>query len=90
MPEGDSRHTSTSATATPATHTVSARNSGPSQQYATPGTPDMASADTTALGYDAHWLCLRASDAGACHRRDRLFALAWQPSARSRLARAAR
>jgi len=46
--------------------------------------------DLAALGYDAQWLCLRASDAGACHRRDRLFALAWQPSARSRLARAAR
>jgi DNA (cytosine-5)-methyltransferase 1 len=46
--------------------------------------------DLAALGYDARWLCLRASDAGACHRRDRLFALAWQPSARSRLVRAAR
>ena len=43
--------------------------------------------DLAALGYDAQWLCLRASDAGACHRRDRLFALAWQPAARSRLAR---
>ena len=40
--------------------------------------------DLAALGYDTQWLCLRASDAGACHRRDRLFALAWQPSARSR------
>ena len=39
--------------------------------------------DLAALGYDTQWLCLRASDAGACHRRDRLFALAWQPSARS-------
>jgi len=51
---------------------------------------DTRRADTTALGYDTQWLCLRASDAGACHRRDRLFALAWQPSARSRLGRAAR
>ena len=47
-------------------------------------------AGLAALGYDTQWLCLRASDAGACHRRDRLFVLAWQPSARSRLARAAR
>jgi len=46
--------------------------------------------DLAALGYDAQWLCLRASDAGACHRRDRLFALAWQPSACPRLARAGR
>ena len=45
--------------------------------------------DLAALGYDAQWLCLRASDAGACHRRDRLF----RPrlaALRSRLARAAR
>jgi DNA (cytosine-5)-methyltransferase 1 len=42
------------------------------------------------LGYDAQWLCLRASDAGSCHRRDRLFILGWQPSALTRLTRAAR
>jgi len=47
-------------------------------------------ADLAALGYDTQWLCVRASDAGACHRRDRLFILAWQTAARSRLARAAR
>ena len=41
--------------------------------------------DLAALGYDAQWLCLRACDAGACHCRDRLFVLAWQPSALSRL-----
>jgi DNA (cytosine-5)-methyltransferase 1 len=46
--------------------------------------------DLAALGYDTQWLCLRASDAGACHRRDRLFILAWQPSAVARLAQAAR
>jgi DNA (cytosine-5)-methyltransferase 1 len=46
--------------------------------------------DLAALGYDAQWLCLRASDAGACHRRDRLFALVWQPSALPVLTRAAR
>jgi DNA (cytosine-5)-methyltransferase 1 len=28
------------------------------------------------LGFDADWCGVRASDAGACHRRDRLFALA--------------
>jgi C-5 cytosine-specific DNA methylase len=29
-----------------------------------------------ALGYDTSWICLRASDIGAAHRRDRLFLLA--------------
>ncbi len=33
-------------------------------------------ADLAALGYDTSWLCLRASDIGAAHRRDRLFLLA--------------
>lgn len=28
------------------------------------------------LGYDAEWVCLRASDVGAPHRRDRIFLLA--------------
>ena len=28
------------------------------------------------LGYDAEWMCLRASDVGAPHRRDRVFILA--------------
>ncbi|MFG3604480.1 DNA cytosine methyltransferase [Micromonospora chersina] len=28
------------------------------------------------LGYDTSWLCLRASDIGAPHPRDRLFLLA--------------
>ena len=36
---------------------------------------DTHRADTTALGYDTQWLCLRACDAGACHRRDRIFIL---------------
>jgi DNA (cytosine-5)-methyltransferase 1 len=31
-----------------------------------------------ALGFDARWTCLRASDVGAPHRRDRLFLLAWR------------
>jgi len=46
-------------------------------------------ADLAALGYDTQWLCLRASDTGACHRRDRIFILAGQPAARTGLAAAA-
>ena len=45
--------------------------------------------DLAALGYDAQWACLRASDAGACHRRDRLFILAARPGTAGRLAAAA-
>ena len=37
---------------------------------------DVVHADLAALGYDTGWLCLRASDIGAAHRRDRLFLLA--------------
>lgn len=33
-------------------------------------------ADLTALGYDSEWLCLRASDCGANHQRDRWWLLA--------------
>jgi DNA (cytosine-5)-methyltransferase 1 len=36
---------------------------------------DVVHADLAALGYDTSWLCLRASDIGAAHRRDRLFLL---------------
>lgn len=32
--------------------------------------------DLAAHGYDAAWVCLRASDVGAPHRRDRLFVVA--------------
>lgn len=32
--------------------------------------------DLAAIGYVGSWLCLRASDVGACHRRDRVFILA--------------
>ncbi|MEU7800735.1 DNA cytosine methyltransferase [Micromonospora arborensis] len=42
---------------------------------------DVVEADLAAIGYDTSWLCLRASDIGAAHRRDRLFLLA-APSAR--------
>jgi DNA (cytosine-5)-methyltransferase 1 len=38
-------------------------------------------ADLAALGYDTQWACLRAADAGAPHRRDRIFILARQPAA---------
>ena len=34
-------------------------------------------ADLAAIGYDAEWTCLRASNAGAPHRRDRWFCVAY-------------
>jgi DNA (cytosine-5)-methyltransferase 1 len=37
---------------------------------------DRVQSDLAAVGYDTRWLCLRASDVGAAHRRDRLFLLA--------------
>ena len=45
--------------------------------------------DLAALGYDAQWTCLRAADAGAPHRRDRLLILAARPGTAGRLAAAA-
>jgi DNA (cytosine-5)-methyltransferase 1 len=33
------------------------------------------------LGFDAEWCCVPASGTGACHQRDRVFALAWHRSA---------
>lgn len=33
--------------------------------------------DLAALGYDSEWRSVRASDIGACHRRERVFVLAW-------------
>ncbi|MGX9922005.1 DNA cytosine methyltransferase [Streptomyces sp. NPDC002248] len=40
---------------------------------------DVVAADLAQVGYDARWMCLRAGDpeVGACHRRDRWFALAY-------------
>ncbi|WP_329552908.1 DNA cytosine methyltransferase [Streptomyces sp. NBC_00696] len=40
---------------------------------------DVVAADLAAVGYDARWMCLRAGDpeVGACHRRDRWFAVAY-------------
>lgn len=37
--------------------------------------------DLAALGFDAEWRSVRASDVGCCHRRDRVFVLAWRASA---------
>lgn len=36
----------------------------------------------SALWFDAEWLCLRASDVGASHKRERWFCLAYRPGAR--------
>ena len=36
--------------------------------------------DLAALGYDTAWMCLRASDVGAPHRRDRMFIAAAHPA----------
>lgn len=33
--------------------------------------------DLSSIGYDAQWATVRASDAGACHRRERVFIVAW-------------
>ena len=38
---------------------------------------DSVLADLAALGFDARWCTLRASDVGAAHQRNRLFVLAW-------------
>lgn len=34
-------------------------------------------ADLARLGLDAEWACVRASEVGACHQRERVFLLAW-------------
>ncbi|GAO09200.1 putative modification methylase [Streptomyces lydicamycinicus] len=38
---------------------------------------DAVLADLAALGFDARWCTLRASDVGAAHQRNRLFVVAW-------------
>jgi DNA (cytosine-5)-methyltransferase 1 len=38
---------------------------------------DRVVGDLAALGYDAEWRCIRASDVGAPHRRDRLWLVAF-------------
>jgi DNA (cytosine-5)-methyltransferase 1 len=40
---------------------------------------DRVLADLAALGFDAEWLCVRASDVGAPHKRERIFVLAHAP-----------
>lgn len=35
--------------------------------------------DLAGCGYDTEWICLRASEVGAAHRRARMFILAWRP-----------
>ena len=40
---------------------------------------DTVHADLAEIGYDTRWVCLRAGDVGAAHRRDRLFLLASRP-----------
>lgn len=37
---------------------------------------DVVHRDLAQIGYDTRWTCLRASDVGAAHRRDRMFLLA--------------
>jgi DNA (cytosine-5)-methyltransferase 1 len=41
-------------------------------------------ADLAAIGWDAEWTIVRASDVGACHQRARLFILAYSSSAERR------
>lgn len=38
---------------------------------------DVVLADLARLGFDAEWICVRASDVGAPHRRERWFCVAW-------------
>lgn len=42
--------------------------------------------DLAALGYDCRWLCIRASDVGAPHHRDRWFALCSDTNSQQRSA----
>lgn len=37
---------------------------------------DIVHRDLAQIGYDTRWTCVRASDVGAAHRRDRMFLLA--------------
>ena len=41
-------------------------------------------ADLAEIGYDAQWTCLRASDFGACHRRERWLVIAYATGAGGR------
>ena len=37
--------------------------------------------DLAGLGFDAEWQVVSAADAGSCHKRERVFILAWQAAA---------
>jgi DNA (cytosine-5)-methyltransferase 1 len=47
---------------------------------------DVVLGDLAKIGYDTRWVCVRASDVGAAHRRDRLFLLAAPADRRRRRA----
>ncbi|MCG5215465.1 DNA cytosine methyltransferase [Streptosporangium sp. KLBMP 9127] len=51
---------------------------------------DRVLGDLAALGYDTAWTCVRASDVGAPHRRERLFLLATHPDSSRPLRRGGR
>jgi DNA (cytosine-5)-methyltransferase 1 len=51
---------------------------------------DTVLADLARLGFDADWTCVRASDVGAPHRRDRLFVVAHPADERHERGRRAR
>src|SRR5690606_35815386 len=42
---------------------------------------DVVLASLAELGFDAEWTCVRASDVGAPHQRERWFCLAWPADA---------
>ncbi|GGK40570.1 hypothetical protein GCM10010124_36700 [Pilimelia terevasa] len=44
---------------------------------------EVCHSDLAALGYDTRWTCIRASEVGAAHRRDRLFMLATRKVSRT-------
>lgn len=49
---------------------------------------DVVLGELSELGFDAEWSTLRASEVGACHRRDRLFIVASHPERVRRQTRA--
>jgi DNA (cytosine-5)-methyltransferase 1 len=46
---------------------------------------DRVLAGLAEIGFDAEWTCLRASEVGGAHRRERIFILAWPAAHPSRL-----
>ena len=47
---------------------------------------DLVLGELAAAGFDAEWACIRASDLGACHRRDRWWLVAYPSGQRRRKA----